>query len=556
MNKLESNEIDGVFKLFKSGYSAITNHNWSDIIKNFLNSIPTSELSMDFSKRIICGWLAALCEKSYYLVAHQKSDLIQASFRKKLLKLIDNNRLPRYIFQDGPVLCGKKQPAFAESITYTLDRFKIIELLHKKFKIGVKAIVIGGSMSYGAFYSVRGNIKEGEVSDIDGLVIVDDSFFESEELISPLGQNSNQEIFLSEEVENFVVRLKIFKKLFREGKADIISHRFSIKGKDFDVSLHFFPLSVFADITVGTIVKSLNEGTDSEYVIRNFRTDSFTHPCMATNSFIATTHETSVTGREVRGGYITNMPGYSISKGVLFPGAYHIVIYPSFLVLYDKDGLVTKYVKEFEKTLYLEVKKQQVKYPFSTYNKGHNRYDIFAPGRYEEGNNSFIHPKYISRYQIPTNVKTFIKKPYINGSNIKRIKTVPSSISKIKSLAKWKQKTLKLIGKGVKKFRQDPNSFILLKSLKKDGKSWYTVMTATSMKKEYTYFKNYFLESNSEEVIIGVIEQENILPKDLLKLKEYNELSKIFGRVFVSATYDVSDQEKRYPTYLSLVIRT
>ena len=385
---------------------------------------------------------------------------------------------------------------------------------------------------------------------------MNDSFIDSEQPISGLDKNDNQEIFLPEEVETFTNRLKIFKQLLREDKADIISQRFSIKEKDFNVSLHFFPLSLFKDITVGTIVKSLNDGIDREYTIRNFRTDSFTHPCMATNSFIATTHESTVIGHEVYGGYISNMPGYSISKGIFFPGAYHIVIYPSFLVFYDKDGFVTECVNKFEKTLYLEVKKQQVKYPFASYNKGHNRYDIFAPGRYEEGNNSFIDPKYLDKYKIPTNVQTYIKKPYLKENNQRLINNLPSTLNERKNLVEWKQTTLEFIEEELKKFRLDPNSYILLKSLKKDGKSWYTVFTISSMKKEYIYFSDSFLESDSDEVIIGVIEQENILPKDLLKLQEYNELSKIFGRVFVSATYDITDQEKRYPTYLSVVIRT
>ncbi len=213
---------------------------------------------------------------------------------------------------------------------------------------------------------------------------------------------------------------------------------------------------------------------------------------MATNSFIATTRESLVTGHEVEGGYISNMPGYSISRGILFPGAYHIVIYPAFLVFYDKDGFVTECVKKFEKTLYLEVKKQQVRYPFASYNKGHNRYDIFAPGRYEEGNNSFIHPKYLDKYKIPTNVQTFIKKPYIKENNQRSINTLPSTLNERKNLIQWKQRTLEFIEGEVKKFRVDPNSSNLLKSLKKDGKSWYTVITASSMKKEYIYFRDSF----------------------------------------------------------------
>ena len=63
-----------------------------------------------------------------------------------------------------------------------------------------------------------------------------------------------------------------------------------------------------------------------------------------------------------------------------------------FLVFYDKDQYVTDLVKGFEKLLYDQVDILRKKFPSSTYAKAHNRYDIFAPGRFEEGLNSFISP--------------------------------------------------------------------------------------------------------------------------------------------------------------------
>lgn len=554
IDTFEGDVMNCVYENFRNGYSLLNSQNWVNTINLFLKIIPNN-VSSDFSKRIICGWLAALCEKSYYLTAHLKSETEQIIFEEELMKIIIHNNLPGYLFKDGPVLCGKKQPSFVESVSPTLERYRVMEFLKKRFNRGIKSIIIGGSMSYGAFYSVRGNIDNGEVSDIDGLVVIDDSFFEFEQ--ENIILNSNEEILLAEEVDLFKKRLVIFKQLLSEDKADIISQRFSLKGKNFNVSLHFLPVSLFTDITTGAIIESIDKKKDKEYIIRDFRTDYFTHPCIATNSFIATRHESLVTGYPVNGGYISNMPGYLISKGILFPGVYHTVIYPAFLVFYDKDGFITECIKKFEMFLYCEVEKQRANYPFASYNKGHNRYDIFAPGRYEEGNNSFLHPKHLDKYKVPTNTQILIKKSFVeNDHNQDLSYEMPNTISIRNRLISWKEKTLELVETEIKKFRLDPHSFYLLKSLKKDGKPWYTVYIIPSMKKEYMYFKKPFLKEDSNEIIIGIIEQENILPKDLLKLKEYNELVKVFGRVFVSASYDSADQEKRYPIYLSLIIRT
>ncbi len=545
----KQDEIIPTYDNFRAGYDRINENNWADVVRNFLAIIPRTVTS-DFSKRMICGWLSALCDKTYYVVVHEKEGVSQNLFKEMLISLTQGHSLPEYLGQDGPVLCGKKQPSFIDSIAPTFERYEVMEFLSKKFSAS-KAIIIGGSMSYGPFYSVRGNPDTGEVSDIDGLVIIDDTFFDFEE------KNNTDEIFSSEEIESFTKRLKIFKRLLSEGKADILSQRFSVKGKDFTVSLHFFPISIFTDITAGSIVRALSDGQDKEYLIKDFRTDPFTHPCLAQNSFIATRHESLVTGYAINEGYISYMPGYTVSKGILFPGAYHTVIYPAFLIFYDKDGAVTQCVKKFESFLYEEVQKQRQKYPFASYNKGHNRYDIFAPGRYEEGNNSFIHPQDLEKYLIPTNTQIPITRDYVqNEDQVKRTQKIPSTHKVQQKLIKWKNKTLASVEAEIKKFRLDTYSPLLLKSLRKDGKPWYTVSTVSSTRKEFMHLKKPLLYANTSRVLVSILEQESILPKDLLKLKEYNELAKVFGRVFVSASYDAADQEGRYPLYLSIIIRT
>jgi hypothetical protein len=547
--KIDFNPENGVilaYDYFHTKHDLLNQQNWTDIVGGFLKIIPR-RVHSDLSKRILCGWLATLCEKSYYEVVHLNHETPGDSFKKELMRLVQKEVLPEYLTQSGPVLCGKKQPSFIESILPTLNRYEVMELVSKRFNVGVKSFIVGGSMSYGPFYSVRGDGDTGEVSDIDGIIVFDDEFFGFEQTILA------DEVFIPEEMSLFVKRLKLFRQLFKDGKADLLSQRFSIKGKDFTVSLHFFPISVFADITTGLIVEAIKERKDTEHILKDFRVNPFTHPCMATNSFMATRRESVVTGYAVDGGYISHMPGYAISRGVLFLGAYHTVIYPAFLLFYNKDTIVSECVGKFEKLLYSEVEKLRLKYPFASYNKGHNRYDIFAPGRYEEGNNSFLHPKHLEKYEIPASQEIFLT---LDESGLKLKHGRPSTLSTHRKLIKWRHETLASVEREIKKFRKNRQSPLLLKSLKEKGISWHTICTFPSTQKRIRFPKKNTLQTDKTTLILAILEQENILPNDVLRLTEYNQLAKDFGRVFISSSYDATDPDRRYPIFLSLIIRT
>jgi len=58
-------------------------------------------------------------------------------------------------------------------------------------------------------------------------------------------------------------------------------------------------------------------------------------------------------------------------------------------------------VAEFEKLIYKEVQILRQDFLYSTYSKAHNRYDIFAPGRFEEYKDSFISPNDLIKYLPP-----------------------------------------------------------------------------------------------------------------------------------------------------------
>lgn len=535
MNKNYTENLNILYQDFKNRYSNIHFGNWVSNLNQFLDLIIETEVQKN-EQRILQGWLASLCEKAYFVAAHDKNHKTIVSFEKKLKHIINSKKLPIFLYSIGPILCGKRQPSFVESIDSTFERYRVMERLSTIFNSGVEGIIIGGSMSYGPFYSVRDNVGDKDFSDIDGLVVVNDSFFNDN--WSTFLKNT---VFLKEDKELFFKRVKIFKKLFKSGSADVLSQRFFVKDKYFNVSLHFLHTTTFEKMINSDLRKTLDKRVDSNYALRDFRVNNFTHPCLARHTFTGGRFESIVENYITEGGYISLMPGFTFDSGKLYPGVYHTVIYPSFLVFYDKNGYVTDLITEFEKLIYKEVQILRKDFPYSTYSKAHNRYDIFAPGRFEEYKDSFISPNDLIKYLPPPDF--LILKDgalVIDGGDVKE------NAVKIKmELELWKNQIFSNAKEEIQRFLGDDNSNKLLKKLRESGNKYYSVCKISGKKIKVG---NIY---GSEITFIKVIS-----PRDIMKFDSYEELSKKYGRVFVSSFFDSEDEQKIYPKYYELIIRT
>lgn len=551
------NSLDMFHVDFKKAYTSMSEKDWHKQLASYLNKIksfsgnPTDE-------RIVTGWVAGLCERSYYIVAHGKNPNIRLDFEHRLKEIINSASLPKFLSRPGQIICGKRQPSFIENIIPTLERFQAMEHLPEIFGDGINSIIVGGSMSYVPFFGIRENPKIRDFSDIDTFIVINDNFFKE----SFWQKFINNNLFLAEEKKKFISRIKIFQKLLRQNAVDVFSQRFSITGKPFTISNHFVTRSVFSRMVYTDLKKSLRSKNDQQYIMRDFRECPFRHPCHARHTFDGERFESLIDGHEIKlGGFVSNMPGYIISNGKFYPGVYQTVISPALLVFYDRTGETTKLVKKFENILYREVKNTRKNSSSATYAKAHNRYDIFPPGRYDEGHSSYVSPKEITKYLPPPNFSVFKTESAIlpgEAASYKRrdLKNNVCACAKAMNiLGKWKKKTLENAEIEVKKFINQGNFEILISSAKKQECRWYTVTTIPRVKKLIRALPRPYKQDNAGDLIVRKeLYTQIITPGDIMRLNAYEKLAQIFGKVYVASIMDPADVRKNVPMSYAIVI--
>ena len=550
-----SEKINTLHISFKKRYENMTAENWREQLASYINEVllfsgdPADE-------RMITGWVAALCEHAYYNAAYQKALNVRLDFEHQFNEMLASIRLPEFLTRPGQIICGKRQPSFVESISPTLERFQVMEALPEVFGDAIDSIIVGGSMSYAPFFSVRGNQTDKDVSDIDALVVINESFFKK----SSWKKFTVSELFPVIEKRKFFDRIKIFQKLLRTDAADVFSQRFSVCGRSFTVSIHFMNLSVFRRMVYTDLDKSFKKGTDVHYVLRDFRTDPFTHPCHARHTFNGGRIESVIDGHEIDlGGFISSMPGYTISSGKFYPGVYHTVISPAFLVFCDHTGETLRLIKKFEDILYREVSLVRREFPSATYAKAHNRYDIFAPGRFEEGFNSFISPRNIQKYNPSPSlsiieIESAILPEEIISNNMKSEKKNEYARNEVsKSLEEWQKETLKSIDIEIEEFLAPENSELILLLAKRQNLHWYTVAFIRSVKKMAIRLP-YPYRRSTDSVIREEICTQVITPDVIMRSSAYEKLMRRFGKAYVATIADPSGQDKSKPIGYALVI--
>lgn len=556
-NIQSSISLDALHVDFKKIYTNMSKKDWHEQLIFYLNKIRFFS-GNTADERMVAGWIAALCECAYYIVAHGKEINVRLNFDRQLKKIIKSAPLPKFLSCPGPVVCGKRQPSFIESIIPTLERFQIMERLPEMFGDGVDSIIIGGSMSYIPFFGIRENPKNKDFSDIDTLIVINDDFFKK----ASWKKFISNDLFPVIEKQQFINRIKIFQKLHRNNTADVFSQKFSVIGKSFTVSNHFVTRSVFRRMVCTDLKESLHAKIDMQYIMRDFRADPFRHPCHARHTFDGERFESVIDGYEIKSdGFVSNMPGYIISNGKFYPGVYQTVISPALLVFYDCTGETTKLVKKFKNILYQEVKYARKNSPSATYAKAHNRYDIFPPGRYDEGHNSYLSANEIKKYIPSPNLNVVgIKSDILLGkvtTNKMRSSEKNEHIrdEAINLLEKWKKKTLKNTETEINNFIDQNNFEILMSLAKKQGRRWYTVTTIPRTKKlirvlPYQYKQN----SSSNLVTRKELFTQIITPGDIMRLDAYEKLAQISNKVYVASIMDPADEHKHLPISYALVI--
>lgn len=556
-NIQSSISIDALHGDFKKAYASMSAENWQKHLIFFLDRIKLfSGNSSD--KRMVAGWVAGLCEHAYYVAAQGRTLDSRLNYEHQLNEIINSISLPGFLNCLGPVLCGKRQPSFAACVLPTLERFQAMERLSEVFNDTVDSIIIGGSMSYVPFFGIRENPKDKDFSDIDALIIINDSFFKKASWKNFI----NDDFFPEVEKQKFLNRIKIFQKLVRTNAADVFSQRFSICGKPFTISIHFVTLSVFKRMVYTDLKKSLQSKSDVQYIMRDFRVDSFRHPCHARHTFDGSRIETVIDGYEVNpGGFISSVPGYIISSGKFYPGVYQTIISTAFLVFYDRTGETRKLVKKFENILYQEVKRMREEFPSASYAKAHNRYDIFPPGRFENGYNSYLSVEENKKYLLkPCFNIVGVESSILQGEAIKSEKSHMEKNERVRHEAKdfletWKRETLENAEIEIKNFIDESNFRAVISLAKKQGRRWYLVTTIQSTKKVVIRLPYPYNKVNSINLVIREeLCIQAITPWEIMRLEAYEKLALQSGKVYVASVMDPADESKCLPMSYALVI--
>lgn len=374
------------YQVAKAG---LTREDWTTGVAYFIRNIDDlsqTPLHGDFA----LGLLARLFEKSRRLYHDEPEP--SATFAFDVFAMVSKlDHLPDSLMAKRETEIGKRKPSFMESLSGTLRRFRFMETLPQIFGALTEGIIVGGSMSYGPFYSVRRGEMTNDASDIDAIFVLREDF-ERERHWEPVV--SSPHLTMADRL-GFATRLHGFSALRAAGAVDVISQRFDTPGTDFNMSAHFFPQEVFEAMNVSALQKALQERADTDHIIRDFKPKRFEHPACRQRTFDGTSHEYVVPEQSaVEGGVVAEIPGFMVHGGDLYLGLYQNLISPEFDVLHDSTGTTSAAVAEFKAIVLEEVRAAQAAGKVANVALSHIRHQIFAPGRYD--NRASLMPTLVS----------------------------------------------------------------------------------------------------------------------------------------------------------------
>lgn len=363
--------------LYEESKPMLARGEWSTVVANFISAsdalIPTPAHG-EFS----IGLLARLLEKSHRLYADDPEPSVAFSF--DILSMISKlDHLPEHLLEPRETVIGKRKPSFMESVDGTLRRFRFMEALPSIFGTMTEGIVVGGSMAYGPFYSVRRGGVANDASDVDALFVLRDDFANERNWESILSSNR---LAMSDRL-NFARRLQAFAGLREKEEVDVISQRFDAPGDDFNMSAHFFPQGVFEQMNGSVLREALDIRKDTVHAIRDFKPKRFEHAVCRQRSFDGEAYEYVVPEQvPMAEGVMAEIPGFMVHEGRLFLGLYQNLISPEFEALYDSSGFTSEVIKGFKDIALGEVRAAQAAGVVANVALSHIRNQVFAPGRY------------------------------------------------------------------------------------------------------------------------------------------------------------------------------
>jgi hypothetical protein len=309
----------------------LTEGGWESAMEGWLQDLRSGGRYRVTHQLLIRMLLARHLRRVYFTTYAKKSGLEEFGARLEFLL-----RNAQKIFRAPSVqLCieGKRIPPLSEAIRATLRRLAFIEVFVARSCDAVEGVVIWGSMSYGAFYCVRGKQGKFPAPDIDVIVVMraepSVKWYES---LRQLPMSVPQLALLES-------RIRVFEQLWGEGAADLISQVFKVRG--FEVSIHFFPSTVFRDMTGDGLVQIYRLSHNAETYLSDYKTNPFRHRYSIHRNMHGEALSCAVTqGKRVPHGYLMKLLSHGLRSGRFYPGIYHNLIAPEFWVAYDQERQV------------------------------------------------------------------------------------------------------------------------------------------------------------------------------------------------------------------------
>lgn len=240
----------------------------------------------------------------------------------------------------GDIILNKKQPSFGESVRETTTRLAFLEKLVRNISSSknILGLISGGSMSYGRFFNVRGGYPN--ASDLDLIVVTSSNFnlADASKIVShSLGMSDYQ-------CHHYFTRVERYLEMKRLGKADVLSHKFSLPSFGFDMSTHVMEFDTFEDITLSGVEDAVRgEKSEIKRYVQDYKPAPFAHRVLKQRDFEGNWHEFAVIENSVESDpqeVISSLVVYGISDGLFIPGIYLNIILPMFEVEYDNGSSV------------------------------------------------------------------------------------------------------------------------------------------------------------------------------------------------------------------------
>jgi hypothetical protein len=248
---------------------------------------------------------------------------------------------------------GKIRPKPFEAAVETVRRINDLNLIRDEVeKLGNSAI-LGGSLSFGRFFTVRGAYTSDRPSDID-LVIVTPSHQDIARIVGALRKVRFAEencFFLGRELEKMEERAAAFVDLDRSGVPVIFQHKFNLweQGKAalfeefgtplaYRLALHIVDIDTFDYLTLKDYSR-LGDLPTAPLQIRVYRDDKPSGETEAQFSFSGRRRSSDVEFEKVDGGHLATVQLCELADGRFYPGVHLNLIFPAFEVRWENPDL-------------------------------------------------------------------------------------------------------------------------------------------------------------------------------------------------------------------------